>query len=416
MASRLSLNIHGDNVPNKGRLLEFLQATQPRAVLVMDNFALVQELKALLPETMLIYRAWPDDGIYRQLSPEDWVSRKLAELGGLDVWVYTTNEPGFSDAALNWLARVMELAQPRGLKLVVGNWAVGTPDTQNDWPRARRLLELLDQNRATMVMGLHEYACGIITSGFVGGNPQFIAPESWPQDVRNISLFHCGRFNFLVRYCRSIGLNPPRIVITEHGFDDVSDIKPWADSLARPGNYLNIRGWKSLQAQWPQWFNPLGWSPERALFEQLAYADRVIYQNSPVEAQLIFSWGHSSQDWEQFDVSQALEFQQHVIRYAQQPADRPAPPAPVGKRSPVGERSPAEQPAPPASPPDDGQRRRDDDGLDTLGSLMSDDDLNTIIAGFRAAAKTGQFNSTISNGFARFADVLERYRARRGER
>ncbi|MBI5667389.1 MAG: hypothetical protein HZC41_05215 [Chloroflexi bacterium] len=412
MGSRLSLNIHGHNVPDKGRLLGFLQATQPHAVLVMDNFALAQEIKLLLPETMLIYRAWPDDGIYRQLSPEDWVNRKVAELGGADIWAYTTNEPGFSDAALNWLVLIMELAQPRGLKLVVGNWAVGTPGTDSDWPRARRLLELLDQNRATMVLGLHEYACGIITSGFIGGNPQFIAPETWPQDVHNLSLFHCGRFNFLVRYCRSIGLNPPRIVITEHGFDDVSDIKPWAESLARPGNYLNIRGWKSLQAQWPQWFSSLGWSPERALFEQLAYADRVIYQNSPVEAQLIFSWGHSSPDWEQFDISQALELQQHLIQYAQQPERRPAP---VGKRAPVGERSPDDRsaPAPPVPPPADD--RRDGDSVDTLGRLMTDDDLNTIIAGFRAAAKTGQFNSTISSGFARFADVLERYRAKRGE-
>lgn len=411
MGSRISVNIHGNSVTDKNRLLQFLQAIQPRAVLVMDNFALVQEIKTLLPGTIVIYRTWPDDDIHMRVSPEEWVNRKVSELGGWDAWAYTTNEPGFSDALINWTVRVMELAQARGLKLVVGNWAVGTPEP-HDWPRARRMLELLDQNRSTMIMGLHEYACGIITSGFVGGSPRFIEPQSWPQDTGALTMWHLGRFKFLLQACAQMGIRPPRIILTEHGFDDVSDIKPWAETLERAAGYLNIRGWKSIVPQWLRWFGGLGWSAERALFEQLAYADRAIYQNSPVEAQLIFSWGHSSQDWDQFDVSQAFEFQNLLATAAGAvPTPPPAPAAPVGTTTPppapvapigVREHIPAEPPPAPA-------------GLTTmLGDLMSDDDLNTIIAGFRAAAKTGQFNSTISSGFARFADVLERYWAKRG--
>jgi hypothetical protein len=180
------------------------------------------------------------------------------------------------------------------------------------------MLELLDRNRSTMILGLHEYACAIITSGFVGGYPQFIQPNTWPGDVSGTTLWHLGRYKFLVNYCHSIGINPPRIILTEHGFDDVSDIKPWAERLLQTGPYHNIRGWKSIVNQWNAWFNPLGWSAERAYFEQLSYADRVIYQNSPVEAQCIFSWGHSSQDWDQFDVADALEFQRMLEAYAEQ--------------------------------------------------------------------------------------------------
>lgn len=49
----------------------------------------------------------------------------------------------------------------------------------------------------------------------------------------------------------------------------------------------------------------------------------------------------------------------------------------------------------------------------SLFDVMSDDDLTVIIAGFQAAANLEQFGKEISDGFARFAAVLEKYQAQK---
>lgn len=335
--SRISINIHGQNVPDFGQLEQFLRATRPAWVLVMDNLGLCRAIKFALPETNVIYRAWGadgDDNDHKQYTPGQWVAQKLREIGDADVWCYTTNEPEFSDEVLRWHTEVMRLAAGAGLKLVVGNWGVGNPtDVDHDWGRAETMLRLLDIHRETMVLGLHEYACGVITSGFIGGNPAergLIMPDTWPGDVAQVgALWHCGRFKFLERYCRNAGIKPPRVVITEHGFDDVSDIKDWTNTLQKTPTFGNsdgnIRGWKTLENQWNAWFGGRGWSPQRAYFEQLKYADQQVYRGSMVEGQLIFSWGHSSDIWAQFDVSSAIELQDWLTQYA---AGQPEPAEP----------------------------------------------------------------------------------------
>lgn len=362
MQSRISVNVHGQNVPDIDYLKGFLVKLNPAWVLIMDNIGLAKDIKAMLPETNVICRNWGadgDDNDHKQYTPGQWIAEKLRERGAADLWFYTTNEPEFSDEVVRWHVDVMKLAANAGLKLVVGNWGVGIPaDVDHDWARAETMLRLLNQHRETMALGLHEYACGVITSGFVGGpptelrdasgnllHPDFIQPENWPDDVSKIgALWHCGRFRFLERYCQSIGLRPPRIVVTEHGFDDVSDIKSWTETLIKtntPGNPGgNIRGWKTLENQWNAWFGSRKWSPQRAYFEQLKYADQKIYRGSAVEGQLIFSWGHSSDAWAQFDIADAQDLHgllrdyEEVTPPSEQEGERlPAFPADFGERA-----------------------------------------------------------------------------------
>lgn len=336
--SRISLNIHGQNVPDEGYLLDVLRKLNPVAVLVMDNLDLAKRILAALPDCMVIYRHWgadSDDNDALQYSPEAWVKERAAKADGLPLWMYTTNEPVFDAHTIQWHERVIELAAKQCLQVVASNWGVGKPvDVDNAWNMADRLLRLLDAHRDTAVMGLHEYACGVITSGFIGGTPQergLIMPDTWPEDTTQIgALWHCGRFRFLERYCKAKGIRPPRIILTEHGFDDVSDIKPWTETLKKtpvagnPGG--NIRGWKTLATQWGEWFPDR--TPEQAYFEQLKYANEKLYKGSSVEAQLIFSWGHSSPIWYQFDVAEARELHNLLIGYASVvDAPPPAPPA-----------------------------------------------------------------------------------------
>jgi hypothetical protein len=328
----LSLNIHAANLNDKPRLMAYLQATQPRWTLVMDSLDVAREIKAALPDCNVIFRAWPDDELVKQMTPEQWVTGTIARLQGADLWAYGGNEMGFSDDVLTWTARVIEQASMRGLKVVVGNFSSGTPNADDfRRPAARWVLDLLDKHRETTVLGLHQYACGVITSGFIGGEPGFIQPETWPRNVADVTMWHCGRDRQLFEACDQMAIRAPRVVLTEHGFDDMSDIKFWSERLIKTPPYMTVRGWKTLWNQWRAWWPR--WTPEKAYAEQLIYADRYIYANTPVEAQLIFSWGASSSQWEQFDMSDAREMQELLIAYANEstaPARKYAPGVYIG--------------------------------------------------------------------------------------
>lgn len=363
--SRIGYNIHAQRVTDRDRLLTHLTMLHPVALLVLDGKGLGREIKQVLPDTQVIIREYGDKGddtLHLQMSPEQFLKARahLSE-GGLYP-LYTTNEPGFDANVINWHVQVMELAAAQRIPLVVGNFAVGLPRPE-EWPLARRMLELLDQHRDLFVLGLHEYGGGVMTSGLVGGapngmaadgtgphHPDYILPENWPAKAAGLTQFHCGRFNFMRLYCESVGIRPPRVILTEHGMDDLGDIKFWTSRLKVRPPYLNIRGWKTLTDQWLDWYHDArGWSPERAYFEQLRWADRAIYQGSIVEAQCVFSWGHSSGRWEQFDVADAIETQSLLEVYAALavPAPQPEPPPVVVTPAPVPEPQPEpEQPAP----------------------------------------------------------------------
>lgn len=364
-ASRISYNVHAQRILDNNYFMTHIERLQPAAIFIMDALGLAREIKSTLPKTIVIHRNWGvtqgDDNVFDKVSPQQWLDLRASEAAG-GIMLHTSCEPGWGQDVIDWHVKLMELAAPRGIPLVIGNWSVGTPRPE-DWPMARRMLELLDQHRDLFVLGLHEYAAGVITSGLVGGSPDdsrhtnFVPVENWPHDASSLTQFHCGRFHFLTNYCQSIGLRPPRIIITEHGFDDVSDIKPWLSGLRVRGPYMNVRGWKSLQDQWSDWYGGRGWSAQRAMFEQLAWADRTLYQHSPVEAQCIFCWGHSSNGWEQFDVAEATEFHSLLEAYAQQqpaPGVQPIGVAPVGQPgvtiNPVGV-APVGQPSTPSIQP-----------------------------------------------------------------
>lgn len=331
--TRVGVNIHAQRVPDSGKLMDFLADTNPTTVVVLDGVGLAKDIKKLLPECMVIIREFGhegDDSLHLQMSPEEFLKQRAHLTDGGKMPLYTTNEPGWDEKIINWHVRLMELAAKERVPLVVGNFAVGLPrgdDPVGAWGLARRMLELLDEHRDLFVLGLHEYGCGVMTSGLVGGapddpaHPNYIWPENWPESVQGITQFHCGRFNFLIQYCERAGIRPPRAVLTEHGMDDLSDIKHWSSGLKVTPGYLNVRGWKSLTEQWKEWWEYRhGWSAQRAYFEQLTWADKSVYQKSIVEGQCIFSWGHSSAMWEQFDIAEAWELHDLLRGYAKETA------------------------------------------------------------------------------------------------
>lgn len=308
--ARLSFNVLA-NAANfqAGKLLNLLARYRVGWLLVMNNLDFARQVKALDPGINVIYRSWPDDDAPTRYGYLERLKDLHQQTAGMDCWLYTNNESGFSDHVLDWSSNLMLANRNLGYhrKLVVGNFSSGTPNP-DDWkrPAARRFIETINANRECVRLGLHEYMGAVWTSGFAGG----IQPEQWPTSVEGISTWHVGRWRFLQQACRDMGIECPRIIITEHGMDDTSDIKAWLETLIKTPPFLNIRGWKSCVNQWAAWWP--GWTAQRAYFEQIKQADKVLYAGSQVEAQLIFGWGDSG-GWEAFDVQDADELHELLI-------------------------------------------------------------------------------------------------------
>lgn len=319
--ARLSFNVlaNADNF-KPGKLLDLLARYRVAWLLVMNNIDFARMVKQYDPGIQVIYRMWPDDNAPNDYGYLERLKNMAVQAGDLDCWLYLNNESGFSDHVLDWSTNAMiaNRSQHYNRKLIVGNFSSGTPNP-DDWkrPAARRFLETINNNHDLVRLGLHEYMGAVWTSGFAGG----IQPEQWPTSVENISTWHVGRWRFLQKACQEMGIECPKIVITEHGMDDTSDIKNWLDSLIKTEPYPNIRGWKSCANQWKAWWP--SWDAQRAYFEQVKQPDSLIYKDSPVEAQLIFPWADSG-GWGGLDVQEADEMHELMVEYA-----KPGLPAPT---------------------------------------------------------------------------------------
>jgi hypothetical protein len=337
-------------VPDTAVLETHLNALKPRWILFKDNLAHAAAIALKHPATSVMHRDWQqyqgDDDLIHRITPAAWLSTQRA-LGFLNVWRYCCNESGFNDTTLTWINEVIEInaKHPQPLKLVIGNWSAGTPNKE-DWkrPQAIKFLRYLNQYREWLVCGLHDYFAAVPTSGMYGGYPSnaniassptdapgskglnLIPMDKWPKDTRGITLFHCGRWRFMLQVCDELSIPYPRIVITEHGCDDLGDIKSWLETLEKT-NGQGIRGWRTLERQWATWY---GDGIDATYYHMLTYLDAAVYAGSPVEAQLIFCWGDSG-GWPNFRVDNAPELLRRLEMYSgvivnPPPHDDPPPP------------------------------------------------------------------------------------------
>jgi hypothetical protein len=219
------------------------------------------------------------------------------------------------------------------------------------WADVRELIELASKHRDRIILALHEYAGGVITSGLIGGDPKFIHPDTWPtpNQTKALTRWHCGRMKFLLDQCKRWEIEPPRIVISEAGFDFTGDIGQWLTKLRFTPPNKSINGWKTLTSQWADWWPQ--WTAEEAYAKQLEWAIDGLW--SEAEAVLLFGWGDSG-GWEAYDVSKALTLQTALeAKHTTPPAPVPAPiPPPPIEIPPVEIPTPPPPPAPVPTPPD----------------------------------------------------------------
>lgn len=314
------------------KLLDHSARLQPPAMLFYTHQGgMAAEFGREHPHSVVIQRDWPDDKLHLEGAPSRWLDRRSNGVPE-SVYLYTTNEPGWSNPMLEWHLELMRLAVQRGRRLALLNLSVGTPNPE-DWntPLARDLVKLASAHPDLFVIGLHEYAGGVITSGLIGGNPGRIQRAAWPSpdEAATMTRWHVGRHKFLLDHCRMWGIPPPRIVITEAGFDHTGDIGAWLQGLKHTAPYTSINGWKTLVEQWRAWWP--NWDAQTAYAEQLLWAEKALWNT--VEAVLLFGWGDSG-GWAAYDVSQADTLHKRLEGSApqQQPQPQPQPvPQPVPK-------------------------------------------------------------------------------------
>ncbi len=307
-------NIRAQFVNDEPGLLALARQHKPKWALVMDGLGLAVKIRQASPVTNVIHRTWPD-GMIDVGTPAEWLARKIIELKGTNgIWAYTVNEVGMQ---YDWHIELIKLCAAAGwpINLVIGNISVGTPADPHEWKtdKALALLNLLDQYREHVVLGLHEYAHGVITSGLQDKQYE-TNPTMWPARIDPTkNNWHVGRFKWLVDACVGFGIKPPRIVITEFGFDKLGDMK---DII--PGG-----GWRTLEEYWKTLW---GKNKEDAYADQTIYARDVIYDyGNCVEAILVFQYGAKESGlWNAFDVENAGTY--HTRLAAHEALRLPQPP------------------------------------------------------------------------------------------
>lgn len=342
MTSRISYNIHSQGVKDKAFLLSHLKKLQPAWVLSFVDLDFAKTLVNTLPNANVIHRDFPDEDLNQLGTPQAWLDKKRKDAGGVNLWFYTSNECGWTKELIQWHIDLIKLnaqsANP--LRLVIMNQAVGTP-SPDVLSMADELFRLCDQYRAWIAWGCHEYFAAVVTSGLqdtaMGHYP--IQPSDWYRVLDPAKHnWHMGRFLWIVDHCKQIGVKPPRIVITECGADDLSDVESWTNTLIQTPPFTKIKFWRSCVNQWRAWYPNK--APEVVYANMLIWADQTIYRDSAVEGELIYNYGHTDPQWSASDIEGYSAFTD-MLEVAALPVQPPAPvPPPVVPPSPIGTTEP----------------------------------------------------------------------------
>lgn len=306
--------------------------------------------KARFPNCNVVVRFWPDSDTHKLYpQPEHWVYAHR-DLIGTGIIVQTTNEPGFSDEVISWHERLLTylINSKTDLRVGILGLSVGTPRPE-ELSRANNLFRLAAMARDRVYLVLHEYYGGVVTSGFIGGHPDNagVAPgqpggtnlipfAAWPSNPQSLTMWHVGRYKFLQRHLRSVGIPMPPVLIGEFGADYLGDIDGFLRGLhSTAGQYDIVDGWRDLQNDWRNWY---GIDPGDVYMRMAAYADYKIYDEDVVGI-LFFAWGNDG-NWKQYQTNPDITPWVEAYAAKTQPAPVPTPePEPEPTPEPPKDRS-----------------------------------------------------------------------------
>ncbi len=282
-------------------VIQLAEDTRPSWALVMDNTAAALEIADFGIET--IDRRWsPKEGSQWKTDDPVQYARSLMD-GHKVLWKYILNEPfakGNESAFLDWVLKAADTLIQGGYRVVLPNFAVGVYEVGEVGSGVYdRLLRFLDEYRDVAVLGLHEYAQGTLFHWGAGGlgheevySGQRSLNPNPPQDYDEGNYYLFRSFAFLKR-SQELGLQPPRIVLTEFGWDRMSDPGAQAHIKFIEQRTGHFQGPYKLGRYWEYVF------PERSFAQcmqlQLQWALDQYPDN--YEGLLLFAWAHPGNDW-----------------------------------------------------------------------------------------------------------------------
>jgi hypothetical protein len=194
------LNILAQSVNDRQRLLNHLERSKPRSVVVMDDLGFALAVRKATPQTTVVYRSYHphDHEWHTKVSPAEWLAQHVA-LAQEGLVLQVLNEPqGYGDLQplVRWCVEVMERAAQQNIRVCLPNFAVGHPkeDFGAELDDLLRAFNRFPQH----IFGVHEYA---------------------QQSTRDERPYRIGRFTTILRRADVLGLRRPQVIVTEHGRD-----------------------------------------------------------------------------------------------------------------------------------------------------------------------------------------------------
>jgi hypothetical protein len=194
------LNILAQTVGDRQHLLNYLEQTKPRSVVVMDDLGFALAVRKTTPQTTVVYRSYDphDHESHYQVAAADWFAQH-APLAQEGLVLQVLNEPnGYGDLQplVKWCVEIMMLAAQQNIRVCLPNFAVGHPK-EDFGAELDDLLRAFDRY-PQHILGVHEYA---------------------QNSTRDERPYRIGRFSTILRRADALGLRRPQVIVTEHGRD-----------------------------------------------------------------------------------------------------------------------------------------------------------------------------------------------------
>ena len=353
------------------KALRYVREAKPRANLVMDGFGEALRLKDTHPDGMVFHRDFqafgePDDRVWRGKSARDVATWYKRSHGDKRVGCHMLNEPGASNdeipKLMRWCIDFVNEMLKDGYPVVIGNFAIANWNEHqleaglfDDFIRE---MGRLTRAGAPVWVGMHEYTCAIPAFGTGVWqhpdtnevirnnvqdllNPTLVQPEWWLRDVKiskwgsqdNLGYppyWHMLRSLWWIIRARERGWDDFKIGLTELAHDGMPDLQQWHTfthngkfdhiyahlrDIHGANGYPELKGHDTFMQVFEHWYNARGWSPQRALAEQLIWMD-TIYPDV-YDWFTVFAWTYNS-PWHHpygHNLAHLDELQSHLITY-----------------------------------------------------------------------------------------------------
>lgn len=321
---------YGYNVLGHGASLRpHALALQPTAMLYMNAWGEAQWAAQHLPNTIVIhrqYQSYEDVMHFTKGKTLQELKARAAERLDNRVYINLACEPIIrTDEELRILVQeqleAMRWAVANNVRVAGPHGAFYGLSRVEQYEILEPLTTYIAEHPDLLLFTVDEYFVGHAFSGVDQDNgqpnePQTIQPDKWvasPVDV----YWHMGRITNYFKWLVDNDYPVPKTVITEAGADALQDVEAWRTGLKKTAGYDNIRGWRSLTAQWVEWYGQYGWSAARAYFEMLYRFWKEVYRYWPeIIGSCIYSWGNNNDaQWLQFrlDENDADEYRRLMI-------------------------------------------------------------------------------------------------------